>query len=250
MAVLIKTNLISSWLNNNFELFLNSNIFMNKTKSIVVASLAIGLSLAACNSGDMRRNPGKTYAPDMTYSRAYDAYTENPNFVDSQSSRLPVAGTIARGHELPDHLTEGDTTAYKSFTTSLRFSEAEIAEGGRLFNIYCGICHGTNLDGQGPLFASGKYASMPANLKDAKYLHMAPGTMYAAIKFGKNMMGSYASQLDVKQRWQVIAYIKKIQADNGGNAFTFGATTTAAPAVADTAKAAKATDDKLAAAKH
>ena len=214
---------------------------MNKTKSIVVASLMVGLGLTACNSGDMRRNPGKTYAPDMTYSRAYDAYTSNPNFADSQTSRLPVAGTIAMGHELPDHLAEGDTNAYKAFTTNMRFTEAEVAEGARLYNIYCGICHGTNMDGQGPLYASGKFAAMPANLKDAKYLHMPVGTMYAAIKFGKNAMGSYASQLDVKQRWQVIAYIKKTQADNGGDAFTLGATETAAPiamATADTAATA------------
>lgn len=195
---------------------------MNKTKSIVVAGLLTGLSLAACNSGDMRRNPGKIYAPDMTYSRAYDAYTSNPNFADSQSSRLPVAGTVARGHELPDHLVEGDTNAYKTFTTSLRFSEAQLNEGGRLFNIYCGICHGTNLDGQGPLYTSGKFAAMPANFKDAKYLHMPVGQMYAGIKFGKNMMGSYAGQLDIKQRWQVIAYIKKMQAANGGDPFTMG----------------------------
>lgn len=210
---------------------------MNKTKSIVVASL-IGLSLAACNSGDMRRNPGKTYAPDMTYSRAYDAYTANPNFADSQTSRLPVPGTIAIGHALPEHLMEGDTNAYKTFTTSMRFSEAEVAEGGRLFNIYCAICHGANLDGQGPLYASGKFAAMPANLKDAKYLHMPVGTMYAAIKYGKNAMGSYASQLDVKQRWQVIAYIKKTQAANGGDAFLMGT-----GSIADTAKKAAETTD-------
>lgn len=211
---------------------------MNKTKSIVVASL-IGLSLAACNSGDMRRNPGKTYAPDMTYSRAYDAYTANPNFADSQTSRLPVPGTIAMGHALPEHLTEGDTTAYKTFTTSMRFSEDEIAEGGRLFNIYCAICHGANMDGQGPLYASGKFAAMPANLKDAKYLHMPVGTMYAAIKFGKNAMGSYASQLDVKQRWQIISYIKKTQSANGGDAFTMGtgAVDTTKKVAADTTKA-------------
>lgn len=197
---------------------------MNKTKSIVVASLMAGLCLAACSSDDMHRNPGKTYAPDMTYSRAYDAYTANPNFADGQTSRQPVMGTVARGHELPDHLTEGDTTAYKTFTTTTRFTEAEVTEGGRLFNIYCGICHGAAMDGNGPLYASGKFAAMPANLKDAKYLHMPVGTMYAAIKYGKNAMGSYASQLDVKQRWQVIAYIKKVQSENGGDAFAMGMT--------------------------
>ncbi len=217
---------------------------MNKTKSIVVASLMIGLGLASCNSGSMRRNPGKIYAPDMTYSRAYDAYTANPNFADGQTSRKPINGTVAVGHELPDHMVEGDTNAYKSFTTDLRFDEAQLAEGKRLFNIYCGICHGTNLDGQGPLYASGKFAAMPANLKDAKYLHMSAGTMYAAIKYGKNAMGSYASQLDIKQRWMVIAYIKKVQAENGGDAFTLGATGTATPApTADTAKAVAATTE-------
>jgi mono/diheme cytochrome c family protein len=193
-------------------------------------SLATGLLLAACNSGDIRRNPGKVYAPDMTYSQAYDAYSANPNFADSMSSRLPVSGAVARGHELPDHLAEGDTNAYKAYTTTMRFTEAEIGDGGRIYNIYCGICHGTGMDGQGPLYVNGKFAAMPANFKDAKYLHMPVGTMYAAIKFGKNMMGSYASQLDVKQRWQVIAYIKKTQAANGGTAFTMGLT-------ADTAKA-------------
>lgn len=199
---------------------------MNKTKSIVVAGLVAGLGLTACNSGGIRRNPGKTYAPDMVYSRAYDAYTANPNFADSQTSRPPVAGTIAMGHELPDHLVEGDTNAYKTYTTSMRFTDAQLDEGKRLFNIYCGICHGTNLDGQGPLYASGKFAAMPANFKDGKYLHMPVGQMYAAVKYGKNMMGSYASQLDVKQRWMVIAYIKKVQSANGGDAFAFGAVAT------------------------
>lgn len=196
---------------------------MNKTKSIVVAMLAVGLGLSACNTGAVRRNPGKTYAPDMTYSQAYDAYTHNPNFADGETSRLPVPGTVARGHELPDHLVEGDTNSYKTFTTDMRFTEAQVKEGGRLYDIYCGICHGQKLDGQGPLFTSGKFVAMPANLMGPNYVNMPVGQIYYAIKYGKNMMGSYASQLNIKQRWQVIAYIKKMQADNGGAAFTMGA---------------------------
>jgi mono/diheme cytochrome c family protein len=217
---------------------------MNKIKSIVVASLAITVGLMSCDSGNMRRTPGHIYAPDMTYSRAYDAYTTNPNFKDSMTSRLPVEGAIARGHQLPDHLAEGDTTAYKTFNTTMRFTADEVKEGGRLFNIYCAICHGPNLDGQGPLFASGKFASMPANFKDAKYLHMPVGQMYAAIKYGKNMMGSYASQLDIKQRWMVLAYIKKTQAGNGGDAFTYGETETTAPATDTTKKIAAVVEEK------
>ena len=217
---------------------------MNKTKSIVVASLIIGMGLASCNSGNMRRNPGKIYAPDMTYSRAYDAYTSNPNFDDSLSSREPVQGTIAMGHALPDHLIEGDTNAYKAMTTNVKFNEGELKEGKRLFLIYCGICHGEALDGQGPLYKSGKFAAMPANFKDAKYLHMPIGQMYAAIKYGKNMMGSYASQLDAKQRWMVLAYIRQVQAgETGGMPFTMGATDTT-KAIAANMPAATKTEAK------
>lgn len=222
---------------------------MNKIKSIVFAGLGLTLGLTSCDSGDERRTPGHIYAPDMTYSKAYDAYTANPNFADGQTSRPPVAGTIARDHAMPDHLTEGDTIAYKTYATSMRFNEDEMKEGGRLFNIYCAICHGQALDGNGPLYASGKFASMPANFKDGKYLHMSVGQMYAAIKYGKNMMGAYASQLDPKQRWQVIAYIKKLQSENGGDAFTLGEAAAAAPtaAVADTTKAAKPAGNEVAA---
>ena len=216
-------------------------------KGIVAVALFAGLGLAACNSGNMRRNPGKAYAMDMTYSRAYDYYNMYDPTGDSQNvaARPPVSGTIARDHALPDHLIEGDSNAYKSMAAPMKFNDNQIKEGGRLFNIYCAICHGPNLDGQGPLFTSGKFASMPANFKDPKYLHIPVGQIYGAIKFGKNMMGSYASQLDFKQRWQVIAYIKQTQGSNGGDAFTMG--TNPAPAAAAPAAAPAGGTDTAAA---
>jgi mono/diheme cytochrome c family protein len=198
-----------------------------KKKYLVTLVVAGAALAAACNSGGIRRNPGKTYAPDMTYSQAYDAYTKNNGVTrDSLVSQLPVAGTIARGQALPDHLTEADSVAYNSLQSPYSFTEAELEEGKRLYNIYCGICHGAELNGEGPLYTSGKFASMPANLKSGEqYLSMSAGKMYYAIVYGKNMMGSYASQLDVHQRWAVIAYIKQVQSQNGGALFTMGKNT-------------------------
>jgi hypothetical protein len=34
------------------------------------------------------------------------------------------------------------------------------------------------------------------------------------MTYGKNKMGSYAGQLDTRQRWMVIAYIKSKQASS------------------------------------
>jgi hypothetical protein len=58
---------------------------------------------------------------------------------------------------------------------------------------------------------------------------MPDGQMFYSVTYGKNMMGSYASQLSTKERWMVIGYIKAQQ-----NAKA--AATQAKPAADSTAK--------------
>jgi mono/diheme cytochrome c family protein len=205
---------------------------------ISIISIAI-IGLAAC--GTDHSKPGSVYMPDMSYSRAYEFYSYNPNYKNGITAQAPVAGTIPRGGALPNHLLEDDTNAYKALKYGGEFSLAQIKEGGRIYNIHCGVCHGTNLDGNGPLYngGAGKYPAAPANFKLEKYLAMPVGTMYHAIMYGKNLMGAYASQLDEKQRWAVLAYIKQQQAANGGSPLNSSFAITDGGAVADTSKAAK-----------
>ena len=50
-------------------------------------------------------------------------------------------------------------------------------------------------------------------------MHVMPdGQMFYSVTYGKNKMGSYASQLDSRQRWMVIDYIKSKQAGAKGSA--------------------------------
>jgi len=122
----------------------------------------------------------------------------------------------------------------KSPIDSLTAGGAEEAE--RLYMINCGICHGAKLDGNGPLYkdGTGPFPVAPKNLVgDAIVSVMPEGQMFYSVTYGKNMMGSYASQLSRKQRWMVIKYIKTQQA----KAKTAPpAATTVAPAVDATKK--------------
>lgn len=170
---------------------------------------------------DYRRNPGKAYAPDMWYSQAFDFYntTDRIEAAGGTFNKMPVKGSIAREQGLPTHIGENDTTAAKGYTNPYTLYAKDLEQGKRLYLIHCGVCHGEKMDGQGPLYTSEKYIAAPANLIGAKYVNFSQGKIYHAIMYGKNMMGAYASQLDSKQRWQVIAYIKSVQAENGGAAF-------------------------------
>jgi len=190
-------------------------------KFLIITLLAV--ALVSCS--DVKRTPGSIYMPDMAYSRAYETYADHSNLKEKgiNYDNRPVAGTIARGQEMPFPLAKdaaGDTTNYFASRAvpnpidSLTTKEATEAE--RLYLINCGICHGAKLNGNGPLYkdGNGPYPAKPATLVgDAKYENMPAGQMFYSVAYGKNLMGSYASQLNKHQRWMVIKYIKNKQAE-------------------------------------
>ena len=201
---------------------------MNNKLSILPVTIVALVMTVGCN--DVRRSPGRVYMPDMAYSRAYETYAPHDNLKDSgiNYTNMPVAGTIKRGELLPFPILQdapGDTVNYaasKKIQNPLPpLDTTEMEEAARLYLINCGICHGAKLDGNGPLYkdGSGPYPAKPATLVgDAHYENMPDGQMFYSVTYGKNMMGSYASQLSTTQRWQIIHYIKAEQAKGKGGA--------------------------------
>ena len=184
---------------------------------VITGCLIAIAALVSCSN--VRRNPGRAYMPDMAYSRAYETYasTEALQKKGVNYNAMPVEGTIARGDTLTVYPNKNDLAGYadsKNFKNPLDSLDAiQFKEASRLYLIYCGICHGEKLDGQGPLFTSGAFPAAPKNFMDSAMKVMAPGTMFHSVTYGKNMMGSYASQLSTKQRWMIIHYIKERQAN-------------------------------------
>lgn len=202
-------------------------------KLSIIGFLAAGVAVIGCS--DVKRKPGTVYMPDMGYSRAYETYaqrdsnkfTTDVNDAEDKIfyNNLPVAGTIARGEDMPFPLAKdkpGDTANYVASkqipNPEPALSAAELKETERLYLINCGICHGAKLDGNGPLYKDGKgpFPAKPKNLvSDPTTVNMPDGQMFYSIAYGRNLMGSYASQLTRKQRWQIIHYIKGKQAAAG-----------------------------------
>ena len=134
---------------------------MNKLSILTLLS-AVTL-IVSCS--DVKRKPGSVYMPDMAYSRAYETYADHSNLAEKgiHYTNMPVAGTISREEEPPFHITKdaaGDTSHYfasrqvKSPLDSL--SAVDLKEAERLYLINCGICHGSKLNGYGPIYNDGK----------------------------------------------------------------------------------------------
>ena len=217
------------------------------------------IAITACNN--VRRKTGAVYMPDMGYSVALETYakpdsskfTNNPSETGEGKiyyTAYPVVGTMARGDELPfpyEMDKPGDSLNYVASKqvqnpvpalTAIQMKEAE-----RLFLVNCAICHGAKLDGNGPLYkdGSGPFPSKPATLVgDPKYAAMPEGQMFYSVTYGKNTMGSYASQITSRQRWMIIHFIKTQQAAKSSTTTAAAATdSTATKAATDTTAKAK-----------
>ena len=166
--------------------------------------------ISSCNN--IKRKPGSIYMPDMTYSRAIETYASLDSTIFTTDSNKtgkeifynakPVMGTMQIG-DLADYTLPNDSSGY-AMSAMIKnplesFTRKDSLEAARLFNINCA---------NGPL--SNKIGAI-ANLTNELYIKMADGTMFHSIYYGKNNMGSYASQLSRKQRWQMVQYIRTLQ---------------------------------------
>ncbi len=203
---------------------------MKKNNIITVLALSLAAVSVITGCSDSKRQPGKIYMPDMAYSRALETYSllNDTVFTDNPANpgheifynRKPVDGTIAVGELFPYTLSN-DSNGYK-LSEAIKnplpaLSKKDMEEAGRLFNINCAVCHGAGGAANGPL--SSKIGAI-ANLTQPTYVAMADGTMFHSINYGKNNMGSYASQLSRKQRWMIVHYIRTLQPKAGATAGT------------------------------
>jgi mono/diheme cytochrome c family protein len=216
---------------------------------VIVCIVSAAISMIGC-SGAQGNDPGHAYMPDMYYSRAYEAYgynnvnNEYQNLKDRgiNYNALPVAGTMARGDVAAYPYPANDSgyamsANFKNPFDSVTLSKDEMKEAERLFLVNCAICHGSKLDGNGPLWkgGDGPYPAAPRNLLDDYSKKLSDGTMYHVIMNGKGQMGSYASQVHPEQRWWIIKYIRSKQGPATATADTTAAASTA-PANATTTK--------------
>lgn len=130
----------------------------------------------------------------------------NAFFQDGRGMRMPVAGTVARGH-LPLGAASQDEAA--SLPNPLPRSKEVFALGKAAFTDRCAVCHGAVGNGMGSLTVA--YGAKPANLQAQTFRDYPDGKIYWVIVNGKNAMPGHAADLSEEQRWAVVHYVRALQ---------------------------------------
>lgn len=176
--------------------------------------------------------------PDMVRQPKVRAQAPLGFFADGRGARVPVAGTVPMGYEMPQASSEpspgaepvaaemnaqphlgfsGGTDYYSTgkmgtnWGTGLPMTLTEklIERGQQRFNINCAVCHGMTAAGDGITKQYG--LATVVTLQDERIRKMSDGEIFNTITHGKNTMLAYGPNITVNDRWAIIAYLRALQ---------------------------------------
>lgn len=176
---------------------------LNPRRHLVVGVCALIL-LAGCRQ-DMHNQP------------RYRPLRPSTLFADGSSARQPVEGTVARGTLNEDEaLFTGKSSGVAVKEMPFAITAADLDRGQQRFNIYCTPCHDQSGNGNGMVVQRG-YRKPPSFHID-RMKQADPGYMFDVITNGFGAMPDYKAQIDARDRWRIVAYMKALQMAPGAGA--------------------------------
>lgn len=170
-------------------------------------------------NGTVARGYASAYLPGMKAGiSADDAESMRGSIVDAHAANaisVPTSGSVPYYFE---DSAEGRLAAMADLNDNpFPITEAGMVRGANLYNIFCGICHGAQGNGLGYIYdedqnPNAKYPLAPANFLTDEFKAASNGRYYHAIMYGYNAMGAYKDKMNYEERWQVIHYIRSLQA--------------------------------------
>jgi mono/diheme cytochrome c family protein len=176
---------------------------------IIAVALVIGI---AGSRGKLSRKPPIEVIPDMDRQPKIRPQTPSTFFADGRASRPPIEGTVARGsHFLDTPQNTGLVTGTTNFIANnpIKVTPQLMARGQQRYQIYCAPCHSPLGDGNGITKSFGM--AIVGNLNDPRIVGLSDGELFHVITNGRNLMGPYASQIPVEDRWAIVAYVRALQ---------------------------------------
>lgn len=141
---------------------------------------------------------------------------ENPlarsNFyTDQRSARPLIEGTVARGQLHEDaYFFTGKIGNNPGDFMPFPVTKEVLEHGRERYNIFCAPCHSRVGDGNGFVPSRG-FARRPPSYHIPRLQKAPLGYFFDVMTNGFGIMPDYASQIPVRDRWDIVAYIRALQ---------------------------------------
>jgi mono/diheme cytochrome c family protein len=147
---------------------------------------------------------------DMHDAPRYDPYEESAVFPKGSSAQPLVAGTVPRGFLDEDSaLYTGKVNDEPVTAFPFAITRADLDRGEVRFNAFCSPCHGRTGEGNGMVVQRG--FKQPPSYHQDRLREAPPGYFFDVITNGFGQMPDYRAQVNVEDRWRIVAYIRALQ---------------------------------------
>jgi mono/diheme cytochrome c family protein len=153
---------------------------------------------------------------DMQDQPKYIPLRPSDFFGDGRSERPLIEGTVARGHLDDDAAYYTGRGPDGNFVDEFPFPVTKdvVERGQDRFNIYCAPCHDRLGNGNGKIVRRG-YRHPPSYHIDR--LRQVPnGYIYDVITSGFGAMPDYSAQIQPRDRWAIVSYVRALQLAHNG----------------------------------
>ena len=196
----------------------------------LLASLLVLLSAVGVLGlrGRFFRSPPLELLSDLKRQPRLNPQAGSAFFADGRGSRPLVEGTVPRSDPWPvggawvyphqEHpFTTGRLAGKTNWieTSPVPLTAALLQRGWERFQIHCAPCHGALGSGNGIVLRLGM--GVVANLHDKRIVLLPDGEVFHTVTQGKNLMQSYAADLDPADRWAVVACVRMLQLSHLGS---------------------------------
>ncbi len=171
------------------------------------ALLALAAVLVIAAAGCKRVGPDWQ---QMGIQPKYDPLEPSAFFADGMSARPRLPGTVARGELSVDpYLETGKINGQDGDGFPFPITPEVMNRGHERFDIYCSECHGRLGDGNGMIPSRG-FRRPPSYHTDV-LRNAKTGHFFDVMTNGFGAMPPYKSQVPVRDRWAIAAYIRALQ---------------------------------------
>ncbi|OJY16680.1 MAG: hypothetical protein BGO98_10780 [Myxococcales bacterium 68-20] len=192
------------------------------SRQLLLAAVALG-ALASCRGQTSRESP--VFGIRNMYDQPrYDVQEESAFFSDHRTMRPLVEGVVASHQDVDPQIAHGRLDDESGYVLEIPKAVIDRHQGGLpamvergkdRYGIYCTPCHDGTGTGEGLVkrraVASGAAAFVPPTFHQDRIRHMPDGQLFATITNGKSNMPPYAMQMNVDDRWSVVAYVRALQ---------------------------------------
>ena len=191
-----------------------------------VAIVCLIVSMAGFRGSFTRNTPIEVF-PDMDRQarvrpQASNLFDEVLGAGDGRGSRLPVAGSVARGTAVgdePKHTGRQPGSEDWVELNPLEVDDRTLKRGRERYDIFCAPCHGQAGDGSGIVT---QYSLTTADLHQHRLVQSTDGYLFDIISNGFNAttnavgiaysrMPAYKSKISIQDRWAIVSYIRVLQ---------------------------------------